>query len=68
MEPYKTFDLCERMKNEHGAPHPVSVRRDFAWRWGPFAGGRVWWGEEVYSVLATPWFSFWLKRGNRIPR
>jgi hypothetical protein len=62
-QPYRTFDLCERMRGEFGYPKAIRVRRRHAWRWGPFAAGEVVWGRERFRVWATPWFSFWWRLG-----
>jgi hypothetical protein len=64
--PYRAFDLCERMKYEHGRMKPVQVMRMGAWRWGPFAAGTVTWGDETYRVWATPWFAFWWRVGTKV--
>lgn len=57
--PYRQFDVSERLKYQIGYMKSVQVMRMGAWRWGPFAGGTVKWGDETYRVWATPWFSFW---------
>lgn len=58
-QPYRSFELCERMKDQHGSVATVQVLRKNAWRWGPFTGGRIIWGVKHYKVFATPWFSIW---------
>ncbi len=61
-QPFRTFDMCERFREYHGRPEDVVVQVwKSGWRWGPFAGGTVRWGDEVYRVWATRWFSLWFK-------
>lgn len=59
IEPYRSFDMCERHRDDHGSPVAVQVVRRGAWRWGPFAGGTVRWGDLEYRVFGTSWFSIW---------
>lgn len=65
-EPYRTFDLCERMRDEHGCPAEVRVQVwKHGWRWWFFSGGTVEWDGVRYSVWATPWFSFWVRNAQK---
>ena len=63
-EPYRSFDLCERMREvpTHGAPAEarVQVWRS-GWRWWFLSGGIVEWDGVRHRVWATPWFSFWVR-------
>lgn len=63
-EPYRSFDLCERMREvpTHGAPAEVRVQVwRSGWRWWFISGGIVEWDGVRYRVWATPWFSFWVR-------
>lgn len=61
--PYRVFETCEEHKHHHGSPILPTIYRSRTWCWGPFAAGTIVWGKETFRVWATPWFSFWFKKG-----